>query len=117
MNDYQKSYYQKMLEKDRLVPIVMGDKLVGFITYYIGSVSEKYVRDDPWSVLEDNTDGSVCFVDQLITDKNKENIKFSRTVFKNFKNHIATKYPKVHVIRWNRVKRGVPHVFYKSIER
>lgn len=118
MNDYQKQYYQKMLEKDRLVPITFGSKLIGFITYYIGSLTDKYVRDDPWSVLEDNPEtGSICFVDQLITDKDVGNWKYSRKVWRNFRDFIKNKYPKVHVIRWNRVKQGEPHVYYKTIRR
>lgn len=118
MDDYQKAYYQKMLEKDRLVPIMFGTRMVGFITYYIGSMAEKYVRDDPWSVLEDNPEtGSVCFVDQLITNKEAGNWKYSRSVWKNFRDFISTRYPKVRFIRWNRLKQGVPHVYFKNITR
>jgi hypothetical protein len=118
MDEYQKSYYQKMLERDRLVPIMFGSKMVGFITYYIGSITDKYVRDDPWSILDDCPEsGTICFVDQLITNKEAGNWKHSRRVWRNFRDFIKNRYPKVHVIRWNRVKQGEPHVYYFSIKR
>ena len=116
MNVYQQAYYKRMLEKDRLVPIMIGGHLAGFITYYIGSLAEKYVRDDPWSVVDDDPEhGTICFVDQMITNKAKGNYRYSRAVWKYFREHISKTYPRVRAIRWNRVKQGVPYVFYHTI--
>ena len=118
MDSFQKEYYWRMLERERLVPIRFGSRMVGFITYYIGTNPDKYVRDNPWDVLDDEpTVGTVCFVDQLITDKNYENWKYSRKVWHDFRDFIRNSYPNVEVIRWNRVKEGVVHVYYKSITR
>ena len=115
MTDYQQSYYTLMLTRDRLIPITVAGRMVGFITYFIGSDASKYVREDPWSAIDDNPDGSICFVDQLITNKDKENPKYSRTVLKSLIDIIRTKHPSVHVIRWNRHKRGETHVYYRAI--
>ena len=118
MDEYQQSYYKKMLEKDRLISIRYGEILIGVITYYIGSDVDKYVRDDPWSVLEDEPDtGDTCFVDQLITNKGRDNLRFSIVVWKNFINHIIKHYPKVNIIRWNRLKQGVTHAYYYTIRQ
>jgi len=89
------------------MPITKNDRVKGFITYYIGDDDEdKYVRDDPWSIVEDDPKGNTCYIDQLITDKQPGNAKYSYQVFKEFKNHIRKCFPNVKYIRWNRVKNG-----------
>jgi len=116
LSEHEKEYYKKMLEKDRLIPIKLNDKIEAFITYFIGSMSDRYVRDDSWSVIDDEPEtGSVCFVDQLITNKNKGNSIYSFDIFKYFKNLIKDKHPKVKMIRWNRMKGDKVHVFYTPV--
>ena len=119
MNQYQRQYYYKMLEKNRLFPIATkeSNNLGGFITFYIGNDENKYVRDNPWSVLEDEPEGGkICFVDQLITNKDKTNAQLSFKVWKEFKNYIKQRFHQVEQIRWNRQKGGT-NVFSKSIEQ
>lgn len=117
MNSYQQSYYDQMLKKDRLIPIIIEGRILGFITYYIGSEIDRYVRDDPWSVLEDNPEGSICFIDQCITDKNKDNYKYAHATFRRFIDIINIKHPSVHVLRWNRYKGGESRVYYRRIAK
>lgn len=116
MTEAQLGYYDKMVAKDRLVPVFAGDKLRGVITFYIGSDAAKYVRDDPWTVLEDEPQtGTVCFIDQLISNHDKDNARWSFNVWHQFKQHIRETYPKVRVIRWNRYKNGEVYVFHSRI--
>ncbi len=116
MNIDQYVYYQEMLKRNRLIPIRAGERLAGFITFYIGSDSDRYVRDNPWSVLDDEEEtGTVCFVDQLITDKMPENKKYSLATWRDFRNYIRGNFPQVRVIRWNRYKGGRVYVYYKTI--
>jgi hypothetical protein len=113
-------YYKDMMTKDRLIPIVKGNVLIGIITYYIGSSDniDKYVRDDPWTVLDDEpTTGDICFIDQLIGDKEYKNFKESFKIFSMVCDHIQSKYPQVQLIRWNRVKKGEVYVRTKSLRR
>jgi len=109
MDNQQKEYYQSMLHKDRLLPFSTknnqdnGDRLVCIITFYIGiNNKDKYIRDNMWSVIEDEPDGTICWVDHLITDKNPENPRLSYVVWHEFKKYIKTKHPQVKEIRWNR---------------
>lgn len=117
MNAYQQSYYCQMLVKDRLIPITQEDSLVGFITYYIGSDVDTYVRDDPWSVLEDNPDGEICFIDQAIMNHEKKYTEFSHSVWSEIKRIIKEKHPSVNLIRWNRFKGGKVHVYQKAVKQ
>jgi len=99
-------YYKKMFFKGRMVPLIAGDRLGGFLTFYIGFKDEekKFIRDDMWDVLDDNEKGDVCFVDHLRTDKHKDNLKFSRIVWHRFKAYIKSYFPNVKSIYWKRWK-------------
>lgn len=106
-----------MLLKKRLIPIVDNEKTIGLITFYIGNGdTNKYVRDDPWSILDDEpNDGTVCYIDQCITNKEASNHNFSWRVWRHINDYIRQTYPRVRVIRWNRLKGGIPHVYYHRI--
>lgn len=114
-----KTYYDKMLKKNRLMPIIINNKFKGFLTFYIGNESDeiKYIRDDMWSVLEDDENGSVCFIDQLCTTKQSDNPKFSYIVWHKFKKLIYSNFPNVEYIRWNHWKNGKVQVCKKYIRR
>lgn len=108
-----------MTLRGRLVPILdNGNHVIGFITFYIGdNDTNKYVRDDMWSVVEDEPlNGTICYVDHLITNKDKLNAKKALFVFEVFKQMIKDRFPQVRTIRWNRYKNGGAHVYYKSIK-
>ena len=115
MTDTQISYYHKMKERNRLFRISLDNKVKGLITFYIGSWSEKYVRDNPWEVMNDEPEtGTVCFVDHLLVpNKEKENPRYSFTIWNMLKNYIHKNYPKVRLIRWNRLnKQGESNAHY-----
>ncbi len=114
-----KTYYEKMLNKNRLMPIIIKNRLAGFITFYVGREGDgdKYIRDDMWKVLDDDKDGSVCFIDQLWSDKDFNNRKFSYITWHKFKKFIYYHFLNVEYIRWNRWKNGEVKVYKKYIRR
>ena len=98
-----KTYYNKMLKKGRLIPFIIRDKLIGFVSFYITNDVDKYIRDDPWTVLEDEPEtGKICYVDQCWTDKSAH--KYSFEIWKKLKQFLKSNYPLVEKIRWNRFK-------------
>lgn len=119
MNKCEQEYYHQMLLRERLIPLYRGNKLGGLLTFFIGDGNiDKYVRNDPWTIIDDEPDtGHVCYVDQLITDKNINNRKYSWAVITNFIRYIQEKYPLVDTVRWNHLKGGQVHVFHKSLRR
>lgn len=73
MTDTQVSYYHKMKERNRLLPITIDKKLKGVITFYIGSFSDNYIRDNSWEVVNDEPDtGTVCFIDHLLVPQKRK---------------------------------------------
>ena len=114
-----KTYYQEMLKKERLIPFFKNDRLVCFLTFYITDNPEKYLRDDMWSVEDDEENGSVCWIDQLWTDKVYENRKLSYEIWKRFKLYIHCNFPSVKLIRWNRYNRKTDKVktYKKEMEK
>lgn len=119
MTKIQQEYYHQMLLRERLIPLYRNNELGGLLTFFIGGNNiDKYVRDDPWTVVDDEPDiGHICYVDQLITDKNKKNKRYSWMVISNFIRYIQERYPQVKIIRWNRLKGGKIYVFNKGSGR
>jgi len=119
MDKYKRDYYQKMIKKDRLVPVYEDKRLLGMITFYIGNGdATKYIRDDMWSIVEDEPKtGKTCYVDHCVTDRNPKNKKHSFIVFKKFIIYIKQVFPQVEEVRWNRFKKGVSYVRRKSIRK
>lgn len=111
------NYYMTMLKKDRAFPVKINGKLKCFITYFIGNGNiDKYVRDDPWSIVDDEPKtGDTVYVDQCVSDKGSENHKYNKIVFGMFIKHVKNNFPKVTKLRWNRFKNGVVHVYKKEI--
>ena len=112
-----KTYYQEMLKRDRLLPVFVGDDLKCFITYFIGNGNaEKYVQRDSWTVVDDEPKtGDTVYIDQLISDKNPDNHRYSKIVWNILVNHIKKNYPQVKKIRWNRWKNNKVNVFKKEL--
>ena len=99
-----------MLKKGRLIPFIVGDKLIGFVSFYITNDVNKYLRDDPWTVLDDEPEtGKVCYVDQCWTNKGAH--KYSFEIWKRLKQFIKINYPLVKKIRWNRWKNNKVYKF------
>jgi len=118
MNDYQRAYYHEMKKRNRLIPIMGEDnQVVALITFYIGNGNpSKYVREDSWSVVNDEPTGNVCYIDHLITDGEKDNPRKSYAVWHHVKDYIKQSFPLVEKIRWNRFKGGKVNVHIKDIK-
>jgi len=117
MNDYQRSYYHEMKNRDRLIPIVENNKVVALITFYIGNGNpSKYVRENMWSVVDDEPNGDTVYIDHLVASGDKDNPYKSLVVWKYIKKYLKDKFPSVRLIRWNRFKGGKVNVYIKNIK-
>lgn len=112
----QKEYYSKMLKKGRLLPFFNENGLVAILTFYIGDDDAKYIRDNPWSVLDDEPNsGYTCYIDQCVSNKDVE-IPFR--IWNIFKHIIIREFPQVRVIKWHRFKDDKLNIVaYKLKER
>lgn len=120
MTDQQLFYYAEMLRRNRLIPILARDKLVAFITYFICDKDKlkRYTDREPWTILNDQPlTGTICYIDQLISNKDPRNYLYSFTVFRDFVGHISWLYPQVKKVRWHRHKGGKTYVFDTDIRR
>lgn len=97
-----KTYYAEMLKKDRLIPFFKNDRLVCFISFYICDDETKYINSDPWEVLDDDPNGKVCYISQLLTSKEPDNPKLSYEIWHRFKIYIKNSFPSVRYISWRR---------------
>lgn len=102
MTHNEKKYYRNMAIMGRLLPLRVGDRLGGFITFYIGDDDEKYIRNNPWILLDDDPEGTIAYIDQLITDKHLSNPKLSLEVWRYIKGFFKNNYPNVKCIKWVR---------------
>jgi len=109
------NYYTEMLLRERLIPIRIEGKLIGIITYFIGDNTDKFVRNEPFDVLDDDKYGKGIYIDQLIVDGQVSQKKAFKAL-KMLKFIIKEKHPNAEYIRWNRHKRGVSNVYYRNIK-
>lgn len=110
MTETDKLYYKEMLKRERLFPFVRDNRLVCFITFYICNDENKYMEADPFRVLDDIDTGKVCYISQLLTDKNTDNPRLSYEIWHRFKIYIKNSFPLVDYIcwrRWNKLNRVV----------
>lgn len=96
-----KLHYEQMLANNRALSFMVGDKLGGFVTFYITDNPEPYINADPWDVLADNSDGRICYINQLITDENTSKTHFLKG-WKQFKVFIKRTFKNVKQIHWRR---------------
>lgn len=117
MTETDKLYYTEMLKRDRLIPFFDKDKLICFITFFIGNNKDKYITENPWEILDDEPNGKVCIISQLLTDKtsHKENHKLCIQVWKRFKDYIKLNFPEVKEICWHRFLNGKINIHKKEI--
>ena len=97
-----KSYYQEMLQRGRLMPIIVEGRCLGFITFYICNDVKEYVESDPWAVLDDYLQGKICYIAQLLTDEDRSNPKIFMKYWNDFKKEIKLRFPSVKIIYWRR---------------
>ena len=102
MNLTANPYYKEMLHRERLIPFFKNNKLVCFLTFYITDILEKYTQADAWEVLEDNPDGKICYISQLLTSKEPDNPKLSYEIWHRFKIYIKDNFNNVRFICWRR---------------
>lgn len=91
-----------MIDRQRLIPFIFNGRLVAFITFYITNDDKKYIEADPWDAMEDEGYGDICYISQLMTDKNKENPRLSYKIWHRFKLYIKRMFPSVKYIHWRR---------------
>ncbi len=119
MDQNQNEYYYEMAKRDRLMMFHKNNKLQWFVTYYIGNGnSNKYIRNDPWTVLDDEPKtGTICYIDQLIANGDKINPRRLLEAFSYFTDLIKSQFPRVEHVRWNRFKNGKVFVYRKYLSR
>jgi hypothetical protein len=115
MNSLQKEHYQEMLQRNRLVPFVEGDRLICFITYFLTSKNDMYKFINPWQIVDDDDKGNTCYISQLITDKHSKNPFLSHEIWARFKSYIKDNHPTVTTISWRRWKGDKINVYNKNI--
>lgn len=97
-----KFFYHQMFEKGRLLPIIIDGRFLGFITFYICDDEKKYAESDPWDVLDDDSNGKICYISQLLTDKDKRNPRIFFSYWSSFKKYIKLNFPLVKIVSWRR---------------
>lgn len=119
MTNKQKSYYYGMAKRGRLINLYTNDKNIGLITFFIGNGNvNKYVRENPWSIVDDEPiKGDTCYIDQLLTSKEKINRYASLRVWADIKKYMRDNFKNVKCIRWNRFKHdwGKPKTFKEGL--
>ncbi len=107
-----------MLKKGRAIPIMRDGKMSIIVTFYIGNGNpNKYIDRDPWSVIEDEPDtGDTVYIDQMISDKNQENVRLIHSLFSEVNKSIKDNFPQVRYMRWNRYKGGITRVYKRIIK-
>lgn len=91
-----------MIKKDRLMPVIINGNLSAFITFYITNNEHEFDNADPFGIFDDNENGNLCYISQMITDLNPYNHNFSFYVMRSFREYIKRKFPNVKTIFWRR---------------
>jgi len=112
-----RNYYKKMLEKNRLIPFYHDGKLKAIITFYITNDDERFIKADPWEVLDDEEDGFICYVAQYIVDKKFKSYKYSFQILRDFKDYLKNNFCNVKKMRWNRWKNNKIYTFCLNIKK
>ena len=119
MTNKQKQYYYEMAKRNRLIMLYVNGKSEGLLTFFIGNGNvNKYVRDNPWSIVDDEAaTGDTCYIDHLLTSKNRDNPYASLSVWRDVKRYIKDTYPLVRKFRHNRFKKkwAEPKTFKEEI--
>jgi len=106
MNDKEKQYYHDMEKIGRMIPIRQDEKLIGLITFYIGDDDNKFIRNNPWTILEDNPQGTTLYIDQFITNKGSRNMRMIFKGWREVKEHLKQQFPNIEKIKWSTIKGG-----------
>ena len=104
-----------MRKTNRLISVKdSNDKLVGLLTFFIGNGDvNKYVRDDSWSIIEDDPQGDTVYIDHLLSLGKVP--KYSIEVWAYIKGYFKDNFSNIKKIRWNRFKNNKVRVFVKEV--
>lgn len=110
-----KNYYTEMFDRGRMMCFKYNGKLHGVVTFLIGNIDDEglFVRENPWSLILDNPNGSMCYIDQLVTTRDHH--KYSFVAWNQLKTYLIENFPNVTHVRWNRFKGGEHRVYIKCI--
>ena len=101
MNELQKSYYQEMLQNDRLIPLTLDNRTCGLITYILCNDMKDVENKDPWQIRRDIPEGDIVYIEQLIVKTSLTMQDFLR-IFDCLMRIIREKHPNVSKIFWKR---------------
>ena len=98
-----REYYAEMIKKERAIVDYKHGKIVGVVTFFIGDDDVKYMLDhEPWTVVEDNPNGSTLYVDQLIIAPDYREAVGLRQRFKLFVRQVKERFPNIKSVKWVR---------------
>jgi len=117
ITEERKIYYKEMIKKDRLMPIIVGNRFAGLITFYLTNDENKYDDVDPWGIFDDEPNGELVYISQMITDRRKDNKRLSFRALGSFVSYIKEKFPNVRYIFWRRwdKKKDIIRVYKKEL--
>jgi hypothetical protein len=114
---WQVEYYNEMRRRDRAALIIKDGHLVSIVTYFVGDDDNKYLHGHtPWTVLDDDPEGTTLYIDQWLTMKGKSTASYVHREFtkglkelkKTFKNIKRAKWIRVDAqFRKHGIKKGV----------
>jgi len=103
MEDTNKQYYYEMLHRDRAQLIFRDDHLVAIVTYLIGDDDDKYIHNRvPWEIIEDSTNGTTVYIDQLIVNEH-DSYSYIHREFSKVLTKIKQQFPLVERAKWIRI--------------
>lgn len=101
MNNHQRTYYHKMAQRGRLIPIRTDGKLRGIITFFIGNGNpDKYTNREMWKVITDDPKGDTFYADHFVSDGKKQNAREAIMIWHNIKNYLKRRFPTLKKFRW-----------------
>ena len=99
-----RTYYHRMAQRNRLIPLRFKGKLKGLVTFYIANGNiEKFINRDPWHIVDDSPDGETVYIDQCVTNHAISPL-MSLSIYHNVIDYIKSEFPAVKYVRWNRWK-------------
>lgn len=104
MDDSQKRYYYDMIRRDRSALVLCDGKLVSVVTFFIGNDDERFLTHHvPWTIVEDDPNGTIVYIDQMITYKGRATHAFIHREFTNLLRSLKEKFPNIKTVKWIRV--------------
>lgn len=105
-----------MKQRNRLIPIREDNKLIGIVTFFVGNGEiDKYVRENSWTVVDDDSNGDTIYIDHLVGTKGKSYSKYSLEVWHYLKTYWKKRFKNITKIRWNRYKNNVVKTYTKEV--